>query len=50
MAQLMNKLRDMAELTSERIVFFMDGARYHTSKKTLTELKQLGAFTIVNAP
>ena len=40
----------MAGHNFERTVFFMDGARYHTSKKTLAELRQLGAFTIINAP
>ena len=50
MAAVITKLRVEPLYKDARVVFFMDGARYHTSKKTTTEHKKLGAFTIINAP
>jgi hypothetical protein len=52
--KFMRKLNEEAlkedESRDQNVVYFMDNARYHTSKATKMELKRLGLNVLVNSP
>jgi len=50
MLHLSEKLKQEDSYKAQKLIVFMDGARYHTSAETLKKLKALNISVLYNAP